>query len=124
MDFTIDCACGQKLCVGTADAGGSKRCHCGAINAVPSLSELRRRGGQQGYEVSIADKLRYMFAEGELPPDNACVQCGAETSSGAAVFSRMRTSPYERSRVLGDRFAWSLRTSMDSRGVESRVQES
>lgn len=81
MDFTIDCACGQKLCVGTADAGGSKRCHCGAINAVPSLSELRRRAGQQGYEVSIADKLRYMFAEGELPPDNACVQCGAETSS-------------------------------------------
>jgi hypothetical protein len=79
MDFTIDCTCGQQLRVGTADAGGSKRCHCGAINAVPSLSELRRLAGKQSYDVAIADKLRYMFADGELPPDNACVLCGAET---------------------------------------------
>ena len=81
MDFTIDCTCGQQLRVGTADAGGSKRCHCGAINAVPSLSELRRLAGQQSYDIGIADKLRYMFADGKLPPNNACVLCDAKTAN-------------------------------------------
>jgi len=81
MDFTIDCPCGKQIRVGTADAGGTKRCRCGTTNAVPALSELRRRAGQQSYNANIADKLRYMFADGELPPDNVCSQCGAETSN-------------------------------------------
>jgi hypothetical protein len=80
MDFTVDCSCGRKIRVETADAGGTKRCLCGTTNAVPALSELRRRAGQPSYSVSIADKLQYMFANGELPPDHACAQCGAETS--------------------------------------------
>lgn len=81
MDFTIDCTCGKQLHVGTADAGGTKRCRCGTTNAVPALSELRRRAGQQSYDVNIADKLRHMFADGKLPPDNFCSRCGTETSN-------------------------------------------
>jgi len=81
MDFTIDCSCGEQLRVGAADAGGTKRCQCGKANAVPSLSELRHRAGQNRYDVSIAEKLRYMFADGDLPPDNICAECGVETSN-------------------------------------------
>jgi hypothetical protein len=81
MDFTFNCECGEQLRVATADAGGTKRCRCGITNAVPSLSELRRQAGKQSYEVGIADKLRYMFADGELPRDNVCVECGSKTSN-------------------------------------------
>ena len=84
MDFTIECPCGEQLRVGTADAGGTKRCRCGEANAVPSLSELRRQAGQQSYDVNIADKLRYMFADGTLPPDNVCAKCGCERTPPAA----------------------------------------
>ena len=80
-DFTINCTCGQQLHVKTVDAGGSKRCYCGAINAVPSLRELRRLAGQQSYDVGIADKLRQMFPDGELASDDSCVLCGAKTGN-------------------------------------------
>jgi hypothetical protein len=81
MDFTIDCSCGANLRVTTGDAGGTKRCHCGNINPVPSLGELRRRAGQQRYDVSIADKISYLVADGELPAETACIQCGIDTSN-------------------------------------------
>ncbi len=80
MDFTINCQCGATLRDATADAGGIKRCRCGHENSVPSLSKLRQESGQQAYDVSTAEKLRYMFADGDLPPNNVCVQCGCETS--------------------------------------------
>ena len=81
MDFTIQCSCGHQLQVSAVDAGGAKRCPCGNVNAVPSLSALRRQAGQQSYEVKIADKLRYMFADGELPPNKECAQCGCKTAN-------------------------------------------
>lgn len=93
MQFTIHCECGEPLSVGTADAGGTKRCYCGALNRVPSLRELNRQGDSRADDDLIADKLRYMHAAGNLPPQKACIQCGCETTSILAC-SVTCASPY------------------------------
>lgn len=99
MDFTLNCSCGAQLHVATADAGGCKICICGKANAVPSLSELRRRAGKQSYEVGIADKLRSLFTDGELPPNNVCVSCGSPTSNVFAC-TVVCQRPYSKGRGL------------------------
>jgi hypothetical protein len=81
MDFEISCTCGATIRVSSVDAGGTKQCRCGNILVVPSLSELRRRSGQQAFCVNIADRLQTMFAAGELPVEKHCTQCGVETSN-------------------------------------------
>jgi hypothetical protein len=80
MEFKLDCPCGAKIRVTTADAGGMKRCRCGHDHVVPSLSELRRQAGHERYEVKIVDKVRRMVSDGTLPGSSNCAKCGANTS--------------------------------------------
>jgi hypothetical protein len=79
MSFTVDCTCGRTLQVTAAQAGGDVRCDCGAVQAVPALSELRHRAGQSRYRRDIAETIRYLVAEGRLPADDKCMGCGIVT---------------------------------------------
>ena len=83
MEFSITCPCGAQLRMTSADAGGLKPCSCGTSNSVPSLSELRLQAGQRRYAYSIAEKLRYMHANSELPLHDTCVFCGLPTEDVA-----------------------------------------
>jgi hypothetical protein len=80
MDFTFDCQCGRTLRITAVDAGQSKVCRCGVSNTIPSLSELRRRAGQASYDINITDKIIARYAQGSLPSEATCAQCGRETT--------------------------------------------
>lgn len=79
MPFHVDCRCGRQVEVRAADAGGEVTCPCGNVNAVPSLSALRRRAGLTSYEGSIAGTIRRKLADGELPLGDLCARCGMPT---------------------------------------------
>jgi len=81
MEFTIDCSCGAQHRVTAVEAGRTRRCRCGNDISIPRLSELRRSVGEQPYLVGIADKLRRMSAEQELPLGPICMECGRQTSN-------------------------------------------
>ena len=67
--------------VTAAHAGSDVRCTCGQVQAVPPLSELRQRAGKPRYDVDIAESIRYMVADGQLPEDDKCVTCGIATDN-------------------------------------------
>ena len=79
MQFQVDCPCGERIGVTSALAGGEVRCRCGKQVKIPSLSNLRRSAGQRAYATSTADRLRGMYAEGALPVEKVCLQCGDAT---------------------------------------------
>jgi hypothetical protein len=79
MELSVTCSCGKKIVVTPASAGDEVRCPCGEIRRVPSLSELRRGAGFSSYDVGIADRIRQKLADGQLPTEIKCVNCGAET---------------------------------------------
>jgi hypothetical protein len=81
MSFNIDCPCGRTIEVTAAHAGSDIRCVCGNVQAVPALSELRQRAGKSRYAVDIAESIRYMVADGQLPADDKCVTCGITTDN-------------------------------------------
>ena len=51
--LSIICQCGQRIRVTQADAGSQIKCECGAKNAVPRLSELRRE--ERSHSMAVAD---------------------------------------------------------------------
>lgn len=79
MNFTISCPCGKDVTVTATDAGVEVRCHCGNVNTVPSLSELRRAAGQSRYNQGIVDRVKQNVADRVLPSESACVKCGVPT---------------------------------------------
>jgi hypothetical protein len=84
--FNVHCSCGEPIEVTAAHAGSEVACRCGRTVPVPSLSELRRSAGQSGYAAGIADRIRQKFADGRLPIETACVECGRETADTLVCF--------------------------------------
>jgi hypothetical protein len=84
--YSLDCSCGRRIEVGPSQAGTKLTCECGAEVAVPSLSKLRASTGADPYEVSTADTIRRMIAEGELPAGDVCELSGKPTEDVLELF--------------------------------------
>jgi hypothetical protein len=81
MTFHYTCECGYALPIAASSAGAVVPCRCGRQVKIPKLSELKRLSGQQVEPIAgIADYLRTMYLNKELPPDAHCVICQANTS--------------------------------------------
>ena len=81
MSFHYTCECGYALPVAASAAGTFVPCRCGKQVKVPKLSELKRLSGQQVEPLAgIADYLRTMYLEKQLPPDTHCVTCKSKTT--------------------------------------------
>jgi hypothetical protein len=72
--------CGRARPVVAAHAGETIPCLCGQQIRVPPLSELRRIAGDPVPLMGIADQLRAMYLERELPPEPRCACCQVKTS--------------------------------------------
>lgn len=82
MSFQITCdECGRSRPIVTANAGESIPCLCGKQLKVPKLSELRRIAGQPTDFIAIADQLRTMYLDKQLPPDTQCMFCQVKTAT-------------------------------------------
>ena len=80
MTFHYTCECGNALPIAASAAGTVVPCHCGKQVKVPKLSELKRLSGQSVEPIAgIADYLRTMYLNKQLPPDTRCVGCLAKT---------------------------------------------
>lgn len=78
--FHCTCECGYVLPIAASSAGTIVPCRCGKQVKVPKLSELKRLSGQQAEPLAgIADYLRIMYLEKQLPPDTHCVCCQSKT---------------------------------------------
>jgi hypothetical protein len=84
--YSLDCSCGRRTDVEPSQAGTKLTCECGAEVAVPSLSKLRASTGADPYEVSTADTIRRMIAEGELPAGDVCELSGKPTDDVLELF--------------------------------------
>jgi len=77
--FSLDCSCGRRINVTSADAGTRVACECGLELAVPSLSRLRELEGRDPYEAGTVDTIRRLVAHGELPVGEVCAVSGKPT---------------------------------------------
>lgn len=76
------CECGYSLPISAASAGTLVPCRCGRQVKIPKLSELRRLSGQPVDSlVGIADRLRTMYLDKQLPPDRHCIHCQVKTDA-------------------------------------------
>jgi hypothetical protein len=80
MEFSVECSCGRRLIVGSAEAGTTVACECGAPVAVPSLGKLRELAGRGAYEAGTVDTIIAMIKRGALPAGSACAVSGAATN--------------------------------------------
>ncbi|MCE9524823.1 MAG: hypothetical protein K8R36_02065 [Planctomycetales bacterium] len=79
--FHYTCECGCALPIAASSAGMVVPCRCGKQVKVPKLSELKRLSGQHVEPiVGIADQLRTMYLDKQLPPDTHCVCCQTKTT--------------------------------------------
>jgi hypothetical protein len=79
--FHYTCECGYALPIAASSAGTSIPCRCGKQVKVPKLSELKRLSGQQVEPIiGIADQLRTMYLDKQLPPDTHCIFCQVKTT--------------------------------------------
>ncbi len=79
MPYFVPCSCGQTLTVTAADAGSRRQCNCGRVVSIPSLGRLTRAAGERAPALSIAERVRMLVAQGELPAGNACGCCQVPT---------------------------------------------
>jgi len=79
MDFSLECTCGRHLTVGSAEAGTTVSCECGALVAVPNLGKLRELAGQGAYEAGTVDTIVAMIRRGDLPWGDLCAVSGTPT---------------------------------------------
>jgi hypothetical protein len=81
MSFRYACECGYSLPISAASAGTTVSCRCGRPVKIPKLSELKRLSGQVVEPlIGIADQLRTMYLDKQLPPDSNCVCCQTKTA--------------------------------------------
>jgi hypothetical protein len=79
--FQYTCECGYVLPIAAASAGTFVLCRCGKQVRIPKLSELKRLSGQRVEPIAgIADHLRTMYLEKQLPPETHCVGCQTKTN--------------------------------------------
>src|SRR5687768_7124113 len=81
MQFHFRCTCGHELEFAAPCAGTLIPCVCGRQVKIPKLSELKRLSGQEAGRpaMGIADHLRTMYLDKQLPPDTHCVICQMTT---------------------------------------------
>ena len=78
--FHYTCGCGHVLPIAASSAGTVVPCRCGKQVKIPKLSELKRLSGQRVEPIAgIADYLRTMYLDQQLPPDTHCVCCQVKT---------------------------------------------
>lgn len=74
-------SCGSVQPIDFANAGATIPCQCGEQLKVPKLSELKRLLGHHIEPIAgIADQLRTMYLDKQLPPDTHCMFCQAKTA--------------------------------------------
>ena len=81
MTFHYTCECGYALPIAASSAGAVVPCRCGRKVKIPKLSELKRLAGQPITFISIADQLRTMYLDKQLPPDTHCMFCQTKTAA-------------------------------------------
>ena len=81
MTFHYTCECGHQLTFAATSAGTLVPCRCGRQVKIPKLSDLKRLAGQPTEFISIADQLRTMYLDKQLPPDTHCMLCQTKTAS-------------------------------------------
>ena len=81
MTFHYTCECGYALPIAASSAGAFVPCRCGRQVKIPKLSELKRLAGQPTTFISIADQLRTMYLDKQLPPDTHCMFCQTKTAA-------------------------------------------
>jgi hypothetical protein len=81
MQFHFRCTCGHELEFAASFAGTLIPCLCGRQVKIPKLSELKRLSGQNADcpVMGIADHLRTMYLDKQLPPGTNCVICHMTT---------------------------------------------
>lgn len=81
MKFQYRCECGHTLQFAASSAGTAVPCLCGRQVKIPKLSELKRLSGEDDQPVlGIADRLRLMNLDKQLPPDTNCIRCQVKTA--------------------------------------------
>jgi hypothetical protein len=79
MALELHCECGNTLQVTASMCGTDTQCDCCYRNLrVPKLSQLG--GVQENRPLYIANRLRTMKLDNNLPIGNLCVECGRLTS--------------------------------------------
>lgn len=79
MRFSLTCRCGADIAVSAASCGADVACRCGNRIVVPSLSELRRSAGLSAFDLTIADRIRWLGLNNRLPQEPNCLLCGSPT---------------------------------------------
>lgn len=80
--FRLRCDdCGHEYPFMSANAGEMIPCVCGKQLKIPKLSELRRLAGQPTEFINIADELRKLYLDKQLPPDPQCMFCQVKTAN-------------------------------------------
>ena len=85
MEFHLRCQCSQVLTVTEGSAGAEVACGCGRTVSVPPLRELRSQVGMPAYEPVPELLIETMLAQGQLPPERRCVECGKDTAEVVCV---------------------------------------
>jgi hypothetical protein len=89
--------------VAEADAGSSLTCACGRKVIVPLLEEFRDRPLLLS-AATLERRVQRLIAEGELPPQGACLRCESEREAGvvnvALECEKYKTRTYGGTRFL------------------------